>query len=190
MFKTIYAAGLIGIAIIRIVYRWRVRTTLVAQSRVTMLERVLLSQLVIGMLGIPLLSAFTPWLDFADVRLPAWAGWLGVLLFAWALWVLWSAHAALGRNWSDSLEVRQDHQLITTGPYAYIRHPMYAFGWLWCMAQILLLQNWIAAASSIASYMLFYVLRVPAEEEMMRDRFGEVYGAHMQRTGRILPRLR
>jgi protein-S-isoprenylcysteine O-methyltransferase Ste14 len=109
-------------------------------------------------------------------------------LLVCALIVFWRAHADLGRNWSPSLQVREGHSLITRGLYQYIRHPMYASQWLYVIAQPLLLHNWIAGLGGLLLFLPLYVLRVPAEEQMMVDGFGEEYRAYMLRTGRVLPR--
>ncbi|MCQ3975173.1 MAG: isoprenylcysteine carboxylmethyltransferase family protein [Anaerolineae bacterium] len=177
------------IFILRLIYRWRTGTRQIVESRNTTLEILLRFLAFVGVLVIPLIYVFTPLLDFADYQLPSWAGWTGTLVFAIALWLLWRSHADLGRNWSDTLEVRQGHQLITSGVYKYVRHPMYAAFWLWGVAQALLLPNWIAGWSHLLTFSALYFWRVPDEEQMMLDQFGEAYQAYMNRTGRIIPRL-
>ena len=72
-----------------------------------------------------------------------------------SLWLFWRSHADLGKNWSVSLEVRQGHQLIKHGVYRSIRHPMYASIWLWCLAQGLLLENWLAGWYALVAFALF-----------------------------------
>jgi protein-S-isoprenylcysteine O-methyltransferase Ste14 len=190
MFKVVYGIGFIMTFIIRLPYWWRARTRRIVVDRKTGREIVLLSFLSVGLGALPLVFIFTPWLGFADYRLPSWAGWTGAAIFALALWLLWRAHATLGPYWSDSLQLREGHQLITSGIYRHIRHPMYAFGWLLGIAQPLLLQNWIAGLSGLVSFALLYFSRVPREEQMMLDQFGEEYRAYMNRTGRVIPRLR
>ena len=71
-----------------------------------------------------------------------------------------------------------------------IRHPIYAGMWLWASAQPLLLQNWIAGFAFLVLFTPLYLLRVPREEQMMLDHFGEDYRRYLARTGRVLPRLR
>lgn len=188
MFKIIYFIGLIAIAIIRISYRWRTKTNQIVDSRITILEKILLSLAFLGMVVFPLIYVFTPLLNFANYQIPLWAGWIGVVIFAVALWLLWRSHADLGHNWSATLELRKGHQLITRGVYTYVRHPMYAAIWLWGFGQVLLLHNWIAGASHLVSFIPMYFLRVPREEQMMRDQFGEAYQSYIRRTGRIIPR--
>ena len=189
MFKLVYAIGFIMVFIIRLPYYWMARSTPVVTNRRTVRERILLALLSVGIGALPLLYVFTSWLSFADYRLPPWMGWLGAAVFAFGLWVLWRAHAALGRYWSDSVQLREGHKLITSGIYRHIRHPMYTFGWLLGIAQALLLWNWIAGLSGVVSFALIYFLRVPREEQMMIDQFGEKYRAYMNRTGRVIPHL-
>lgn len=138
---------------------------------------------------IPIIYAATNWLDFANYTLPAWAGWLGVLILAGGLFVFWRAHLDLGVNWSPTLEIREKHELITRGIYGLIRHPMYASQWLWVIAQPLLLQNWIAGWLNLPAFAAFYFLRVGAEEQLMLEQFGDQYRSYMQRVGAVFPKL-
>jgi protein-S-isoprenylcysteine O-methyltransferase Ste14 len=66
---------------------------------------------------------------------------------------------------------------------------MYASEWVWGIAQALLLQNWIAGWAGLALFMPLHVARVPREEQMMVERFGEAYREYINRTGGIVPRL-
>jgi protein-S-isoprenylcysteine O-methyltransferase Ste14 len=138
---------------------------------------------------LPILAIFTPWLDAANYTLPVWAGWLGVGLLALALIVLWRAYSDLGRNWSPKIELMDAQKLVTTGIYGVIRHPIYAGLWLWAFAQPLLIQNWIAGPAMLLVFALLYVIRMPREEQMMVEAFGDDYRRYMERTGRVLPRL-
>ena len=155
-------------------------------------ERLLLGLVFVGMFFIPAVYALTSWLDGADYRLSPGArgriGGIGAAILASAVWLFWRSHADLGRNWSPWLQLREEHQLVTTGVYRSIRHPMYASQWLWCVAQPLLLQNWIAGWAGPLLFLPLYLSRVPREEQMMLDEFGEAYRAYMRRTGRVIPR--
>lgn len=189
MFKAIYFVGWLGIFSVRLWYRWRARNNQIVVSRKDALEMALLALAFVGIVLVPLLYVLTSLLDFADYSLPPWAGWMGTGILAAALWLLWRSHADLGRNWSATLEVRQGHQLIVSGVYTHVRHPMYAAIMLWGLAQSLLLHNWIAGWSHVVSFLILYALRVPREERMMREQFGDAYRSYMERTGRIIPRL-
>lgn len=190
IFTILYFAAIVVEMIIRAPLNKRRRQEKMSERRVTTQERTLLGLLFLGMFLAPLLYAVTDWLDFANYALPAWAGWLGVLLLAGAVLVFWRAHADLGLNWSPSLEIRQEHELITRGIYGVIRHPMYASQWLWVIAQPLLLQNWIAGFLNLLVFIPFYFLRVQAEEQMMIDAFGTQYQEYMRTTGGVLPKTR
>lgn len=160
-----------------------------SKQRVTNQERILLGLLSLGGFFIPIVYAATNWLDFANYSLPAWAGWLGVLLAAAAVFVFWRAHADLGVNWSPTLEIREKHELITRGIYGVIRHPMYASQWLLVIAQPLLLQNWIAGFLNLLIFIPFYALRVKAEEQLMIENFGEQYETYIQKVGAVVPKF-
>jgi protein-S-isoprenylcysteine O-methyltransferase Ste14 len=101
--------------------------------------------------------------------------------------MFFATHRALGRNWSVSLDVRQDHRLITEGVYRHVRHPMYTAFWLWAVAQALLLPNWVAGLSGLLGFGILYFLRVSQEEQLMLDTFGDDYRAYMARTKRLIP---
>ncbi len=142
----------------------------------------------IGMI-IPLIYVFSSWLDFANYNLPSWAGWIGVGIFIFAIYVLYLSHADLGKNWSPLLGIKSEHALVTEGIYNHIRHPMYAAHLLWAVAQILILPNWIAGYSFIAVMLPHYLVRVGKEEAMLREAFGEEYQLYQKRTGKIFPKL-
>ena len=137
----------------------------------------------------PFIVYFTDWLAFADYTLPRWAGWVGVGMVAVSLLLFWRAYADLGRNWSPTLEIAQDHQLVTGGVYGRIRHPVYAAMWLWALANPLMLWNWVAGFGLLVVFAVLYVRRVPREEAMMRDHFGDAYRDYAARTPALLPRL-
>jgi protein-S-isoprenylcysteine O-methyltransferase Ste14 len=191
--KTLYFLALLAQVVIRIPHERRRRRTRMAVEQVGALEQALVSLLFVGIVLVPAIYASTSWLDRADYRLPPEAqrslGGVGASLMTLSIWLFWRSHADLGRNWSPSLELREGHELITEGVYRHVRHPMYASEWLWGIAQALLLQNWDAGWAGLVVFTPLYGLRVPREERMMLDRFGEEYRAYMNRTSRVVPRL-
>lgn len=189
IFIAAYFLALIVEIIIRAPIDRKRRQGRISERRVTTQEQILLGLLTLGGFVVPLIYTFTNWLDFANYTLPAWAGWIGVLLSAGALFLFWRAHADLGLNWSPSLEIREKHELITRGIYGVIRHPMYASQWLLSLATPLLLQNWIAGFLNFLVFIPFYLLRVKAEEQMMLDSFGAPYQEYLQKTGGVLPKF-
>lgn len=161
-----------------------------AENRAGSQEKVILILLAVSGFLTPLIYSVTSWLDFANYSLPGWAGWLGMAIILVALWIFWRGHYDLGLNWSPTLEIRSEHKLITNGIYGYIRHPMYASQWVWVIAQSLLLQNWLAGFLSVVVWTIFYFLRVPPEEKMMLDTFGDEYQEYIKRTGAVFPKVK
>ena len=116
-----------------------------------------------------------PWLRWTGVGL----GITSVGLFAWT-------HVTLGRFWSTCLQLRPDHRLVTNGPYARIRHPMYSAILGWMISLGLIAANWMLFVFAALSALNF-MLRIQPEEKMMLQRFGDEYRQYMKRTGRLLP---
>jgi protein-S-isoprenylcysteine O-methyltransferase Ste14 len=186
----LFLLGFIVYVIIRGMFEQRIKGHETVVSRIGGGDRLLILVMAVGGLLLPLVYLFTPWLGFADYRLPAFIPWIGTAVMVAALWLFWHAHADLGQNWSLTLEIRRGHQLVTHGVYRLIRHPMYASIWLFSLAQGLLLQNWVAGWSAFVAFAIMYFVRTPQEERMMSEFFGQEYGDYMRRTGRLFPRIR
>jgi protein-S-isoprenylcysteine O-methyltransferase Ste14 len=188
VFEIVFWGAIIAEMAIRAPISQKQRKEAKSESRVSVQENVMLGLLFLAMFLLPLIYSATTWLDLANYSLPVWAGWLGVILILLALLVFWRSHADLGLNWSPSLEIRTEHKLITNGIFDYIRHPMYASQWIWVIAQPLLIQNWIAGFLNLLVFVVFYTLRVRAEEKMMLDTFGDEYREYMNNTGAVIPK--
>jgi protein-S-isoprenylcysteine O-methyltransferase Ste14 len=186
----VFLFGFIAYVIIRGVFEQRSKSNEKLLSRNYSRDRFLILIMALGGMILPSLYLFTSWLGFADYRLPAFVPWLGVVVMVTALWLFWRSHADLGKNWSRTLEIRKGHQLVTHGVYRLIRHPMYAAIWLFSLAQGLLLQNWLAGWSAFAAFAIMYFVRIPQEERMMGEFFGQEYSDYMLRTGRLFPRIK
>jgi protein-S-isoprenylcysteine O-methyltransferase Ste14 len=186
----VFLIGMIVYVSIRGVFGGRTKRNEKVVSRVDTRDRALVAVVFLGSIILPALYLFTPWLGFADYRLPAFIPWYGAVVMVIALWLFWRAHVDLGLNWSITLEMRKDHELIVHGLYRRIRHPMYAAIFLFAVAQALLLQNWLAGWAGFVTFAILYLVRTPREEKMMCEFFGESYRDYMQRTGRLWPRLK
>ena len=191
MTKTVAAlvwfAGLVGWYIIRHPFKRRAKKIGVRKSLFDWRERSLLGIGLFGLFVVPaiyVLTGFPASLDRAFV--PAIA-WLGLVPLGGALWLFRRSHADLGRNWSITLQVREQHALVKTGVYRLIRHPMYTSFFLLGFAQMLLLPNWLAGLSGVAGAGILFAFRVLREERMMLESFGEEYRAYMTQTKRIVP---
>ncbi len=113
---------------------------------------------------------------------------LGVAAMLAGLWLFWRSHVDLGDSWSVTLELNADHRLVTCGLYRRVRHPMYSSFLVLGLGQALLVPNWIAGLSGLASVLLLIAVRLPREEAMMVDQFGDQYRDYRRRTGAVLPR--
>ena len=187
--KVVYFIEFIVISIVRGIHTRPYRRMKVVVDKKTIPDLVLLGVAGVAML-LPLVFLFSSWLDFANYTLPDWAGWLGAVIFALGIWVLWRSHVDLGSNWTPTLGLRADHQLVTDGIFKYIRHPMYAAHILWAIANPLMLHNWIAGFALLAVTSVQYLLRIHTEEQMMLEQFGGQYETYMKTTGRIIPKIR
>jgi protein-S-isoprenylcysteine O-methyltransferase Ste14 len=106
-------------------------------------------------------------------------GWL--LIVIWLCWHVWSIKA-ISSWW------RHD-RLCTTGPYRFVRHPIYAGGiWLGSLGIALMFNSWIVIFQPVLAYMVVSFL-VRKEESMMTTVFGEEYRHYASRTGRLFPRF-
>jgi protein-S-isoprenylcysteine O-methyltransferase Ste14 len=105
------------------------------------------------------------------------------------LLLFYRSHADLGKNWSISLQIRNEHRLVTTGIYRFVRHPMYSSFFLLAVAQLMLLPNWFAGATGLIGVGMLYAFRIRQEERMMMERFGAEYRDYIAHTARLIPWL-
>lgn len=177
-----------------IVIRWphgqRSHTIQVVEDRKGALEIALLVGALVGTTVLPLLWVSTPLFAVAEYPLYAIPFGCGTVLMLIGLWLFRRSHHDLGTNWSVTLQMRESHSLVTDGIYSRIRHPMYSAMFALGIAQALFCPNWIVGPAYLLTFGLLYLLRVNVEERMMLDRFGTEYEAYMQKTGRVIPRLR
>lgn len=189
-FKMYFLAGLLVAVLVRSVYGKRFKSRAkTAQAHKEPPAMYFLMALWGAAQLLPFFYIFSPWLDFANYSLPVWAQWIGGVVFAFGIWMLWRAHNDLSLNWSNTLSLRQEHTLITTGIYQYIRHPMYAAHIWYGLGQGLLLSNWLAGWLALLAAVAIMLVRAAPEERMMIAQFGDEYRAYMQHTGRFLPKF-
>jgi protein-S-isoprenylcysteine O-methyltransferase Ste14 len=129
------------------------------------------------------------WMAWGSFVAPGWLRWIGVGLGAAVVpavhWVL----STLGRNVSETVLTKSDHQLITGGPYQWVRHPLYTTGSTLFVALGLIAANWFILGMGIAAAVLIRTVVIPREESELQARFGPAYEDLRQRTGAMLPRM-
>ena len=124
---------------------------------------------------LPIVWSVSPALSFADYPTRVAPVTAGLPLYALGLWLFYRSHADLGTNWSQTLELKADHSLVTAGVYRRIRHPMYLACLIFGAGQALVASNFLAGPSFASGMALLVALRVPHEERMMLDQFGDEY---------------
>ena len=152
-------------------------------------DRLLIALVGVGQIVLPLLFVWTPALGFADRAQPPACLPLGVVAMAAGLWLFWRSHVDLGDNWSVTLEIDAKHRLVTRGVYRLVRHPMYTSFFVSGLGQALLLANWVAGPAALVAVAVLVLVRLPNEEAMMIEAFGDEYRDYMRRTGGVVPRL-
>lgn len=129
-----------------------------------------------------------PWMEALDFYLPTWLRWLGFAIGVASIALLIWAQIELGRQFSPQLQLRQEHQLIITGPYSRVRHPLYTALFGFGLSLAMVSANWFFVAFFVLS-LFGLVIRIPKEEQMMLDQFGDEYRQYMQRTGCFIPKF-
>ena len=128
-----------------------------------------------------------PWMEVLAVPLPDWLRWAGVPLGAVSFALYGWSQAALGSAWSPHLQTREKQSLVASGPYARVRHPVYLALLGFLVAIALVSANWFFIALLLVSIVVL-ALRIPKEEQMMIEEFGDEYREYIQRTGGLLPK--
>ncbi len=187
MSRMLFVMVLVGFLVVRFVYRRRSgERRAVRPGRERWLTRLVAAAVAVpGMLWLG--SSLT---DFARLPLPEWLSWLGYVVALLGVGLLAWAHDTLGQNFSPWLEVRGDHTLVTSGPYRWVRHPIYTAGLMIGLGVGLLSADLLILVCPLAALTLLLALRLPDEEAMLAEQFGEDYRDWAASTGRLLPRLR
>jgi protein-S-isoprenylcysteine O-methyltransferase Ste14 len=155
------------------------------EGRVIFAARVVLFFLLIAFLVLYIINI--SWTAVFSVPFPGWLRWFGFVLGLASL-VFWMwAQSALGKEWSPQLQLREKHRLVTSGPYSHLRHPIYTAMFGFAIGLALLTANWVFIA--LAVFVIWgLIARVPKEEQMMLEEFGEEYKAYIRKTWRFFPR--
>jgi protein-S-isoprenylcysteine O-methyltransferase Ste14 len=128
------------------------------------------------------------WVHWATAPWPGWVRAAGVMLSAACLPLIYWLFRHLGKNVTDTVALRDDHRLVTTGPYRLVRHPLYTAGSMLWLGILLATTLWVLLFVFIPGLCLL-VWRTRTEEANLAARFGDEYRAYAERTGRFFPRL-
>ncbi len=147
--------------------------------------------------GVPVFASF--YLLFGDTRAVPWLNTrlyphsfeiatLGVGLTALGIALAVWARFYIGRNWSSTVTVKVDHQLVRSGPYAWVRHPIYS-GILLAVIGTAIARREPRGFLGAAVLWLGFVIKSRMEERFMRTTFGSAYEDYSRSTGALVPRL-
>jgi protein-S-isoprenylcysteine O-methyltransferase Ste14 len=130
------------------------------------------------------------WLAWSRLPLPLWLRWIGIVIniTGACLWV-WTVHT-LGKNLTDTVVTRQQHTLVTHGPYRWVRHPFYTSCLICILGVSFAMANWFVMLTGAIVWFAFLLPRTRMEEMNLLARFGDDYHGYMQRTGRFWPRFK
>ncbi|MFZ0301641.1 MAG: isoprenylcysteine carboxylmethyltransferase family protein [Terracidiphilus sp.] len=160
------------------------KTTQRLEPLVSRILRVFAFVIVIALLSIPRIPLH--WLYIQLWPSGFWPFWLGAAItVSGILFAVW-AREHLGRNWSRSVTIKQGHELVKTGPYAAVRHPIYTgtlAGFLGMAIAVSQVRGFIA----FALIFLVFWFKFRLEEEWMRSQFGETYAAYARQTAALVP---
>lgn len=133
---------------------------------------------------------FSQWFAWAKIsNYPISIRWVGVIFGGGAIVLFFFVHKSLGANFSYTLEIKENQKLITSGPYQYIRHPMYTAFLLLHIAIALITGNWFFAMIWVGGLLVIFILRIHREEAMLIEQFGFEYEEYMKKTGRLFPKI-
>ncbi len=140
-----------------------------------------------------LLQALAVWLVWGIRRhtLPGMAeGIPALVLGAASAWLMVASQRALGRQWAYEPRLVEGHQLISSGPYALVRNPIYTGFYGMALATALVFSQWIVIPVFTAIFALGTALRIRSEEQLLRGRFGPEFEEYARRVPAVIPWLR
>ena len=102
----------------------------------------------------------------------------------------WMAARELGKQWRFQAAISEGHDLITTGPYRFVRHPIYASMLMMLVATMLAWTWWPMAVIGLVSFVIGTEIRVRAEEKLLTYHFGDAYRSYRRQTRAYIPFVR
>jgi len=152
-----------------------------ASSRLARLVLIVCAVALLSLQSVPL-----PMLNERFLPLEVWCFWSGAAVTAGGLLISVWGRRHLGKNWSQAVTVKEGHELITSGPYALVRHPIYAGLLLAFLGSAVARGEWRGLlAVALVFGALWHKLRL--EEKWMRAQFGESYEAYSRRVAALVP---
>jgi protein-S-isoprenylcysteine O-methyltransferase Ste14 len=156
-------------------------------------DRVSILGIVLQMVGFTAVWMLQRPLPRAGIPLPRWEITLDVLapiLSIVSAWIGLSAVQTLGRQWSYEARLIEGHQLVTQGPYRWVRHPIYTAMLGKLLATNFAFGHWLGLIIAGTTFMIGSLIRIRSEERLLRSQFGPAYDDYARRVPAMIPLLR
>ena len=138
----------------------------------------------------PIVYLLNPaWMAWSKFGLPDSLRWLGVGIGIVCTGLIYWLFSSIGSGISPTSATRKQHTLVTSGPYHWVRHPLYTVGSSMFISFGMMADNWFIAVLGALAFIAM-AIRTPKEEANLIAKFGDEYREYMKRTGRFLPRLK
>ena len=137
----------------------------------------------------PLVYLINPaWMAWSKLGLPEGVRWLGVVLGILCTAGIYWLFSSIGSGITPTSATRKEHKLVTSGPYRWVRHPLYTVGTSLFIALGLIADNWFIILLGVLAFIAM-ASRAPKVEANLIEKFGDEYREYMKRTGRYFPKL-
>lgn len=128
------------------------------------------------------------WMAWSKLGIPEWARWLGIAAGILCIALIYWLFSSIRSGITPTSATRAEHKLVTSGPYRWVRHPLYTVGASLFISFGMIADSWFIAALGILAFIAM-AIRTPKEEANLIEKFGDEYRQYMRRTGRFLPKL-
>ncbi len=136
----------------------------------------------------PLIYLINPrWMAWSKIGLPEWVRWLGIGSGLVCVVLIYWLFSSIKSGITATSATRTEHQLVTNGPYRWVRHPLYTVGSSLFISFAMMADNWFIAILGIFAFIAMAV-RTPKEEANLIAKFGDEYREYMKHTGKFLPK--
>lgn len=191
VFHIIFAIAFFAMMVLRIFYGRKARRNREdVETKESQLNIAIRAFFGLGYIAIMIVYIFAPGLfSWAKITFSDWARWIGALITFGSLLLLWWVQWALDVQFDTTLHTQAAHKLIKHGPYRWVRHPMYSVLFLMGFGWFLLTANWFVGGPLMVGIIMVVLSRVPKEENMLIELFGDEYYEYIQETGRFFPRI-
>ena len=128
------------------------------------------------------------WMAWSRIGLPGSVRWIGVAIGILCVIGIYWLFSSIGSGITPTSATRERHVLVTSGPYRWVRHPLYTVGSSMFISFGMMADNWFIAGMGVLAF-IGMAIRTPKEEANLIEKFGDEYREYMKRTGAFLPKL-